>query len=210
MRILTLTTTLLFLTSCSTMFAHRSFVEEMDDTRDGFLTPHRDFDVIAGDAGHGRPDMGTILRRTPASKNESSKTRENAALEQELKNLEDAQSTERYYHYLEYKDKLASTSEKIYFLRLGSIRDRNDYLYGKGLYQIAAPSNPDVQEAISNREIVVGMGKNDVMASWGRPSKVDVAGNPSLENERWTFYYRGRLKQVYFENGLVQGWDIDQ
>jgi hypothetical protein len=189
---------------------HRTFVDEMDNDRDGFFTPNRDFNVVSGDSSNGRATMADILSRTPASEKDLSKTRESAALSNELRSLEDSQNTEQYYHYLEYKDKLTSISEKIYYLRLKSIQDRNDYLYSKGHYQISSPNNPEINEAIGNREIVVGMRKDDVMASWGRPSRVDVAGNPSLENERWTFFYRGRLKQVYFENGQVQGWDIDQ
>ena len=109
MRILTFMLLALSLTSCSGLLTHRTFVDEMDDTQDGFFTPHRDFDVVAGDASSGRPSMAQIMARTPASEREMSKTRESAALEMELRNLEDSQSTDKYYHYLEYKDKLAKT-----------------------------------------------------------------------------------------------------
>jgi hypothetical protein len=43
---------------------------------------------------------------------------------------------------------------------------------------------------------------------WGRPAQVEVAGNPDNENERWTFFESGSMRQVYFESGSVQGWNI--
>ena len=48
-----------------------------------------------------------------------------------------------------------------------------------------------------------------VVKSWGNPSKVDVAGDPKNQNERWTFYEKNKVKRVYFEKGLVNGWDIN-
>ena len=196
--------------SCSTFLPHRSFEEKMSSNESSFFTPEEDFDVVSGDVKQGRASMSDILRRTPASVQEKEQFSAHNALENELKSLEESQTTEGYYHYLEYKDRLETTSDRIYFLRLKSLSERNDYLYGKGHYNIAASSHVNVSEAIENSEIVVGMNKQDVTASWGRPSRVDVAGNPGLENERWTFFYQGKLKHVYFESGLVQGWDIDQ
>ena len=50
------------------------------------------------------------------------------------------------------------------------------------------------------------MSKQEVMSRWGRPDYVEVAGNPRLENEKWTFLINGKQGHVYFENGQVQGW----
>ena len=210
MKLLPVFVMILILQSCSTFMPYRSFEDKMYDNESSFFTPDEDFHVVAGDVEQGRASMADILRRTPASAEEERQFSINHALENELKGLEESQTTEGYYHYLEYKDRLETTSDRIYFLRLGSLSERNNYLYGKGHYNIAAPSHPSVSEAVEDSEIVVGMNKQDVAASWGRPSRVDVDGNPGLENERWTFFYQGRLKYVYFERGLVQGWDIDQ
>jgi hypothetical protein len=51
------------------------------------------------------------------------------------------------------------------------------------------------------------MKKGQVMASIGRPSKVEVAGNPQDENERWLYHMNGASKYIYFESGEVQGWE---
>ena len=60
-----------------------------------------------------------------------------------------------------------------------------------------------------NNELLLGMDKKTVMKKWGRPTRIDVAGNPTNENERWSFYYNGKVRQVYFEKGVVNGWVID-
>ena len=52
------------------------------------------------------------------------------------------------------------------------------------------------------------MSKTEVQRIWGSPSRVDVAGNPKMENERWSFYHNGRVKTVFFESGRVEGWEI--
>ena len=52
------------------------------------------------------------------------------------------------------------------------------------------------------------MSKVQVIDMWGRPARIEVAGNPSNENEKWAFYENGRVKFVYFEGGTVQGWQI--
>jgi outer membrane protein assembly factor BamE (lipoprotein component of BamABCDE complex) len=58
-------------------------------------------------------------------------------------------------------------------------------------------------------ELFVGMKKDDVVRNWGRPARIEVAGDPSYQNERWAFYFNGKTKNVYFENGKVQGWELD-
>lgn len=194
--------------SCSELLTHRTFVDKMDDEGPMFFSPERDFPVISGDSGRSRPSSEDVRRRTPTSDSEDLSFDEKNALEQELKFLEDSQTTEKYYHYLEYRDKLANLSEKIYFLRISSIKERNNFLYGKGLYQHRNNDFAEIESAVTTRDIIVGMNKSEVTRSWGRPTRVDVAGNPIHENERWTFYDQGRLKQVYFESGKVQGWDI--
>jgi hypothetical protein len=51
------------------------------------------------------------------------------------------------------------------------------------------------------------MSKTQVLQSWGEPARVDIAGNPSNENERWLYSMNGASKYIYFEAGEVQGWE---
>jgi outer membrane protein assembly factor BamE (lipoprotein component of BamABCDE complex) len=51
------------------------------------------------------------------------------------------------------------------------------------------------------------MSKSDVMNHLGHPTRVEVAGNPSYENERWLYTRNGASNYVYFEAGHVEGWE---
>ena len=41
----------------------------------------------------------------------------------------------------------------------------------------------------------------------GKPMRVEIAGNPRYENERWLYRMNGASKYIYFESGQVQGWE---
>lgn len=72
-----------------------------------------------------------------------------------------------------------------------------------------ASINNRVQRAISARDIVLGMTRQEVEASWGTPNLREVAGNGSSGHERWTYGGRFSLsgsRTVIFENGRVAGW----
>jgi hypothetical protein len=65
------------------------------------------------------------------------------------------------------------------------------------------------QDAIHARDVVIGMTRSQVMASWGEPSVRDVAGNGSDGHERWHYGSRASLsgeRIVIFEEGRVAGW----
>ncbi len=58
--------------------------------------------------------------------------------------------------------------------------------------------------------LYVGMDKQAVIRSWGKPYRIEVAGNPKNQNERWIFNKgNSRIDYVYFESGIVQGWEIE-
>jgi hypothetical protein len=70
-----------------------------------------------------------------------------------------------------------------------------------------------VQNAIQNRDIVLGMSMEEVREAWGTPTRVETAGEDDASNQRWT--YRNGLSQpwdlggariVVFESGRVAGW----
>ena len=60
---------------------------------------------------------------------------------------------------------------------------------------------------IRSNDVSLGMNKNDVLESMGRPLQVEIAGNPRNENERWLYDLNGASKYIYFEAGEVQGWE---
>lgn len=195
----------LLLGGCS-LAPQRSFYDEMDGTPDEMFVPNRDFPIVQGDSGAATRSRREILMRTPASKMEREKLFEEFSLEDELSNLENELDDDDYNHYLKYREKLKTHSERIYFLKLGSIVDKEEYLVSKNLYD-GKYSNVSPQEnnLIAQHEVAHGMTKDAVLKSWGKPIDVEVAGNPRNENERWVYKKNGRREFVYFEGGVVDG-----
>ncbi|MEK6578444.1 MAG: hypothetical protein AABZ55_04390 [Bdellovibrionota bacterium] len=73
------------------------------------------------------------------------------------------------------------------------------------------------QRAKQAREVVLGMTMEDVLRLWGHPSDVDTAGDPRLGNQKWHYFSgltsrwgMGGARVVYFEQGLVVGWNAGQ
>lgn len=196
----------LFLSSCSMFLTKRSFVDEMEKDTDGFFVPQQDFPLVSGDKGRSFRNHDEILERTPYTKKEKRSYEKLLVLREQLEDLENALTDQEYRHYMQNRDYLPTISEKIYFLRLADIEDRDEYLLGKGAYSYQKNYNFEENLAIRNKEIYVGMPKQAVIESWGRPLRVDIAGNPEKENERWLFYERGKTKYVFFEDGKVEGW----
>jgi len=196
---------ILGLSACSDFVIKRSFEQEMERDSDGVFVADKDFPVVSGDVGQTYRNSEEIRLRTPPTPSTKKKLEYLSSLEDELQHLEEGLTEKDYQHYSRYKDKLQNNSEKIYFLKLKTLRERDEYLYGKGIYSEQSLS-PQVEEAIRNRDVLLGMSKDAVSRSWGSPIRVDVAGDPSYENERWAFYREGRVQYVYFEHGKVQGW----
>lgn len=179
----------------------------MDEKKQSFFRPNQDFPVVGGDSGKVSKNMSEIWNRTPGSEKFKKEQRQNLMILNELQELEKAQSDYYYRHYREHKNALSSNSEKIYFLKLRTLKERDEYLFARGLNKSRV--SPEESEAVRQREIIVGMSKQSVLKSWGRPSRVDIAGEPRYENERWAYLKMGRVNYVYFESGFVQGWRVD-
>lgn len=204
-------TTLLLLLSISFAscgFApYRSYLTEMEEDDSTYFQPRVDFQVVPGDTGRDYRNAREWQRRTPASETSRFREREQTSLNQELASLESSQSEGAFNHYKQHRSQLGSTSERIYFLQLANKAEREEYLEARGLSK--APEQLMPQErfwATSTSEVVMGMSKEDVEASWGRPVRVDVAGNPRNENERWLYHRDGAPKYIFFEGGAVEGW----
>lgn len=189
------------------LMGDRSYTAEMeDDSDEGYFRPREDFPVVPGDQGRYWRSRKDIRRRTPASLSARMQDREDTAMENQLAQLESAQSEGAARHYQHYRNRLGSTSEKIYFLQLRGRDAREEYLTSRGLMGTSAPINADLVETVQQEDLALNMSKDEVVATWGRPDRVDVAGKASYENERWMYHRDGAVKYVYFEGGQVGGW----
>lgn len=203
-------TVLLFLSACAEFPTGRTYLSEMEHDDSTFYRPDEDFPVVGGDAPVKGMSMDDYRKtRMPRSKEDESVDRETQVLRAELKALEGAQSEEEMEFYQQHKKKFANTSEKIYFLKLPR-GERRGYLQERGFVESPRRAPASVASSMfSGRRLEVGIGmtKNDVIASLGKPERVEFAGNPTNENERWTYQYNGASKFIYFESGTVQGWE---
>lgn len=203
-------TVLLFLCACAELPTGRTYLSEMEHEDSTFYRPDEDFPVVGGDAEVTGMSMDEYRRnRLPRTKEEKTYDRETQFLRSELEALESSQPEEELAFYQKYKKKFASHSEKIYYLKLPR-GERRQYLQDRGFIESPATRSPaSLSQALSPRrsEVNLGMSKNDVVASLGKPSRVEVAGNPSYENERWLYQVNGNSRFIYFESGVVQGWE---
>ena len=194
---------------CTTFHTGRTCLTEMEHDDSSFFTPRNDFPVVAGDSGRYWMSEQERRERTPASEDEQRDNLAARTLKRELKELESVQTEENFEFYNQHQHKFSTTSEKIYFLRLPPY-ERREYLLSRGFFsedRAPAFSDKDRVFAVRKQDILLGMTKGDVLESWGKPLRVEVAGNPRNENERWLYRMNGASKFIYFESGQVQGWD---
>jgi hypothetical protein len=199
---------LITISSCGQLMTHRDYLSEMEHDDSSFFNPRRDFPVVAGDTGRDWETASERRQRTPASVSDIQDNKSRNYLNQELRNLEGKQSENSLMLYEKYKPKLLTSSERIYFLKLAP-EDRKDYLASRGFLDVEKQPGKTHEEmfALRKSHVITGMSKSDVMYNWGPPAKVEVAGNPSFENERWLYSVNGATKYIYFESGRVQGWE---
>jgi hypothetical protein len=194
---------------CTQFHTGRSFISEMENDDSRFFGPGIDFPVVAGDSGRDWSTDREMRARTPATEEERAENQYKKSLRQELLTLEQLQSEESFNFYEKHKHQLSTISEKIYFLKLPP-HERREYLLARGFIdesKISTFLQSERMLADRKQDILLGMTKNDVMESWGKPVRVDIAGNPRNENERWLYKMNGASKYIYFESGSVQGWE---
>ncbi|MFP5459285.1 MAG: hypothetical protein ACLGG7_11180 [Bacteriovoracia bacterium] len=196
--------TLVFTSACS-MAPHRSYLTEMEEDDSSLFEPRTDFVVVPGDTGRDYRSAQEWKRRIPASESMRRRELEERAIEQDLVRLENAQSEAAARHYQQFRARLGSTSERIYFLQLPGHAAREEYLAARGLVAESPVLPQERFWAAEQSEVVVGMTKDDVLESWGSPDRVDVAGNPRNENERWRYNRNGAVKYIFIEGGVVEG-----
>lgn len=203
------------LASCAALLEPRTFADQMDE-EESLFNPGKDFPVTAGDTGKVYYDDEERARRTPASKVEREEYQERQSLKDEMARLEDNMSPEEFDSWEKLRSKFASDSERAYYLRLNP-SERRTYLDTLGIQApYGGPVRPNVgalnyirHYQRTSREIYLGMEKDQVIDRWGRPDRVEIAGNPREGNERWTFFDNGIVKRIFFEGGKVQGWTND-
>ena len=187
------------------LYGQRSFAQEMNRGDDSFWVPNQDFPLSAGDGGASHRSRQEIMARTPSSLQEKAQAKEQSLLSAELVVRESHLSPKELQQYTQIKRELGSLSEKIYYLQL-SPGERLEYIN----MRIPSERRPASMPTASNRDkdISLNMTKEDVVHLWGRPSMIEIAGDPSEQNERWIFIrLRGR-RTLYFESGLVRGWTL--
>ena len=160
---------------------------------------------------HAYRSQDEIKKRTPASARGAQKTKEEESLKLELAQKEADIPEELLGEYAKDKKYLPSDSDKLYYLSL-SASERPGYINSKkqDMQADLGKSQDFIQKhSIHSSDLYLGMEKSQVVELWGKPSRVEIAGNPKNQNERWSFLEDGSLKQIYFENGKVQGWALD-
>jgi hypothetical protein len=197
--------------SCSTFIPERSFVEEMNRDSDPFLRPGRDFSIVSGDTGEAYRSRSEIKKRTPGSERSRQQDQEIESIKQELRQKEAVIPEELLEQYSKDKKYLPTDSDKLYYLNL-AVSERNNYIETKkqDMVEDLGKRQDFVQKhSIHGGDVYLGMPKAQVVQVWGRPTKIEIAGHPKHQNERWSFIEDGSVKQIYFENGKVQGWALD-
>lgn len=198
-------------TGCSGFLPDRSFIEEMNRESDPVLQAGKDFPVVSGDTGEAYRSREEVQKRTPSSERNRKQIREQASIKQELDQKEADIPEEFVGQYTKDKKYLPTDSDKLYYLSL-SMPERGSYINVKrqDMQDDQGKGQDFIQKrSIHNAELYLGMGKSQVIQVWGKPSRVEIAGNPKNQNERWSFVEDGNVKQIYFESGKVQGWALD-
>lgn len=197
--------------SCSLMLPDRSFIEEMEREEGGFLSPGQDFPVVSGDTGSTRRSREEVMSRTPSSERARRLNKESASLREELIQKEDSMDEPEAQRYAHDRKFLQTDSDKLYYLSL-SAYERQSYIETKKTdlkEDLNQKRNITSNYSVHSSELFLGMEKSEVIDVWGKPARVEIAGNPKNQNERWSFVEDGNVKQVYFEGGKVQGWALD-
>lgn len=196
---------------CALMLPERSFLEEMERESDGFFAPGKDFPVVSGDSGEVYRSREEIKRRTPSSERAKRLNAESVSLSTELREKEENMDEFEVERYTLDKKFLQTDSDKLYYLSL-SPNERETYIDAKKTDlkdELEQRKNMVQRRSIHSSELFLGMEKNEVIEVWGKPARVEIAGNPANQNERWSFVEDGNVKHVYFEAGKVHGWALD-
>ncbi|GAB4016103.1 MAG: hypothetical protein Fur0010_15690 [Bdellovibrio sp.] len=215
-RTLTTIFCLSMMSSCAFM-ENRTFITEMEHETDGIFVPGRDFRMVPGDSGKAYRSSEDIMLRTPATEMKREQRDELKSMQSELARKEEKLQGYDRELYDSVSPYFESIEERLYYLSLSST-DREQWVDYRQMsinkpVKTYRPSSRSIASIdpigmSSDRQIYQGMTKQDVVSMWGRPARVDVAGDPRNQNERWSYYVNGAMQYVFFENGVVAGWNL--
>ncbi len=213
-KFLLLSLTLISLMGCASMFEERTFADEMERESDGYFMAGRDFRVMNGDSGEAYRSKSEVKKRTPASRRQKSRETEEVSIENELREKVAAMGEVEKADFDKKQKYFDNDSERLYYLSMNS-EDRANYIEMRKSESADEEDRRNDSRAflekrsVHSAELEVGMSKTDIQRIWGRPNKVEYAGDPKFQNERWVFSEGGQKRFVYFENGEVNGWSLD-
>ena len=199
--------------TCSLLKEEREFIKNVSHSRTSIFSPRHDFPIVSGDTPPPRHSKKSLRRHYPISKKEVKQNNIEKSLEKELAKKESKLIGQEYTRYIEIKPYLENISEKIYYLNLKK-SEKEIFLKDRGIRRFKNSSKVNGFASLNSyhkneQAISVGMSKSDVKYRWGNPISIQIAGNPRLQNELWTFFGETKQYKVYFENGKVEGWELD-
>ena len=208
------------------MFANRHVISGSGEL-DKFWKTGRDIRLVNGDPTTILQNNYAKNNRMPASTNNDSSI-EKQELYLKLIKLSPIEKG----HYNGIEQYMKNITEKIYYLDLtpqeryeyrqaiiqqnnqGNVNNPNTWNLGrKGMNypmsRIHYMGNiENFHQYAKPGRIVLNMSKSEVIHLWGRPDRKDIAGNPANQNERWIFNNKDGIREVFFEQGRVNGWKI--
>ena len=195
---------------CGMVLEKRDFLQRIEPA-DSFslFKPHQDFRVLPGEELAGWRPAGQALKRSPQGEGAFPTSSAQNRLTQEFQQLLRLQSDFSRTHYYRYQNHLGNISQRIYFLRLLTLEERNHYLRSKGVV-VERDLPPSRLETHRRLPLYTGMTKEQVITAWGHPGHQDIAGDSKYQNERWTYRDGQGLRLIYFEGGVVQGWQLER
>ncbi len=170
--------------SCA-LNSERSFQEIMVEQEEYYVAG-RDFRFMSGDTGKRHYTQEEIMERTPAAERLAPELREQIQLRREVTELEQVQPQIFVEQYDRYKEYFATESEKVYYLRLTSMEERERFLIDKGIKRAPAnvANNNSGSSNFSDRDSWEYKSKSAVWNEFGAPQKVESS---SESEERWTY-----------------------
>ncbi len=108
--------------------------------------------------------------------------------------------------YKDYSDLVSAYNEG--WARKSDIADKQTEMFSDDEKRrwIFVKENPDmpgiIQQAIMSGEIIIGMSRDMVIASWGTPDEIASSRSTFDDHEQWIY----GDTYIYFENGILNAW----
>ncbi len=120
-------------------------------------------------------------------------------------------------HYSKLLPWFKSDQERLDYLRLGNLGDKQQWALDKKMWGRSQNPNETMKTMIITGDIAIGMPMDFVLKSWGTPQGRETSGHPLFKNEKWKYLkqistregYKQEKRLVYFEGGRVVGWETD-